>query len=104
MSIVEAFACGTPVICSRLGSMQELVDEGKTGILFEPGNPSELASVVRGLTNNPARLSAMRARAREQYEECYTPENNYRQLIQIYEATITLQTATAAFSFAERSG
>ena len=46
MSIVEAFACGTPVICSRLGGMAELVDDRRTGLLFAPGNAEDLADNV----------------------------------------------------------
>jgi len=38
MVIREAFACGKPVIASNLGAMAELVEDGKTGLLFEPGN------------------------------------------------------------------
>ena len=37
-SIIESFACGTPVIASRIGGLEELIEEGKNGLLFEPGN------------------------------------------------------------------
>ncbi|MBZ5516219.1 MAG: glycosyltransferase, partial [Acidobacteriia bacterium] len=43
MAIVEAFACGVPVICSRLGAMQELVADGSTGLHFTPGDAEHLA-------------------------------------------------------------
>ena len=42
MAIIESFANGKPVIASRLGAMQEIIEEGKTGLLFEPGNPEDL--------------------------------------------------------------
>src|SRR5215831_3715728 len=42
-SIVEAFACGLPVIASRLGSLAEIVEDGRTGLLFTPGLAEELA-------------------------------------------------------------
>ena len=37
LTIAEAFACGTPVICSRLGAMQEIVDDRRTGLHFTSG-------------------------------------------------------------------
>ena len=39
MVIREAFACGKPVVSSSLGAMAELVEDGKTGLFLEPGNP-----------------------------------------------------------------
>ncbi len=49
MTIIEAFACGKPVIASRLGTMQEIIEEGKTGLLFEPGNADDLKERLSGL-------------------------------------------------------
>jgi len=47
MTIREAFACGKPVIASRLGAMAEIIEDGRTGLLFEPGNAQELTEKVR---------------------------------------------------------
>lgn len=47
LSIVEAFAAGTPVIASRLGGMLEMIAEGKTGLLFHPGDADDLAHKIR---------------------------------------------------------
>ena len=44
MTIVEAFACGIPIICSRLGAMPEIVEEGRAGLHFAPGDPDDLAT------------------------------------------------------------
>ena len=52
--ILEAFAKGTPVLASRRGSMEEMIDEGLNGMLFEPGNPDDLAAKVSRLTADPA--------------------------------------------------
>jgi glycosyltransferase involved in cell wall biosynthesis len=41
MSIVEAIACGVPVICSRLGAMEEIVTDGRTGLHFTPGDAED---------------------------------------------------------------
>ncbi len=85
---VEAFSRGTPVIASRLGAMAELVDEGRTGLLFEPGNAGDLAGAVRRLVARPELLPPMRVEARKQFERLYLPETNYGQLLEIYRMAI----------------
>lgn len=84
VTIVEAFACGLPVIASRLGSMAEIVEDGETGLLFEPGNADDLARVMRRAATNPDDMRAMGRNARRVYEERYTPATNYAQLMEIY--------------------
>lgn len=88
-SIVEAFSCGLPVIASRLGAMAELVREGETGLLFEPGNAEDLAAKLRWAAANPAALLRMGEAARQEHVAKYTPEINYRQLVSIYAEAIT---------------
>jgi len=89
MTIVEAFACGTPVICSRLGAMQEIVVDECTGLHFTPGDARDLAEKVDSLFGDSKRLSAMSRAARSKFEELYTAEKNYSQLMSIYEQTIS---------------
>ncbi len=83
--LVEALAVGTPIVASRLGAMTELVEDGCTGKLFEPGCAEDLAEKVRQLVDDPPRLARMRKAARQSYEEKYTAEDNYRQLLTIYD-------------------
>jgi glycosyltransferase involved in cell wall biosynthesis len=87
MSIVEAFACGTPVICSRLGGMEELVEDHRTGLLFAPGNADDLAEKVEWALSHPSDLAAMGREGRREFEEKYTAEKNYSYLMDIYERT-----------------
>jgi glycosyltransferase involved in cell wall biosynthesis len=84
-TIIEAFARGTPVIASRIGALAELVDDGRTGLLFTPGDPSDLALKVQQLLADAPRLAQMRQEAREEYRRKYTPEINYRMLLAIYD-------------------
>jgi glycosyltransferase involved in cell wall biosynthesis len=88
MVVVQALACGTPVIASRLGSLDEIVEEGKTGLKFEAGNPQDLAIRVNELASDRPRLARMRIHARTAFEEHYTAEINYSQLMEIYQSTI----------------
>ena len=82
---IEAFAKGTPVIASRIGAIAELIDDGKTGLYFEPANAQQLAQKVSWFLNNPANHLAMRQAARQRFLDHYTEETNYQQLISIYE-------------------
>ena len=85
MCIVESFACGAPVLCSRLGGMSEIVDDHVTGLHFNPSDPQDLAKKVEWAWNHPSELARMGRVARRQYEAEYTAEKNYSLLMEIYE-------------------
>ena len=51
-SVMEAISYGTPVIATDIGGLPELVEDGKTGMLFEYGNVEELKSRIESLYNN----------------------------------------------------
>jgi glycosyltransferase involved in cell wall biosynthesis len=84
MSIVESLACGTPVLCSRLGGLSEIVEDGVTGLLFDPGDPQDLAKSLDWAWNHPLELAEMGRAARRKYEEDYNAEKNYSLLMEIY--------------------
>jgi glycosyltransferase involved in cell wall biosynthesis len=84
VTIAEAFACGTPVIASRLGAMQELIVDRRTGLHFNPGDPDDLAQKIDWSWNHAEELRAMGLEARREYESKYTAERNYPLLMDIY--------------------
>jgi glycosyltransferase involved in cell wall biosynthesis len=86
--VVEAFACGLPVIASRHGAMQELIEEGRTGLLFTPGSAEDLAKKIAWAERNPAAMRRMGDNARDEYAAKYTPGSNYAQLMAIYRQAI----------------
>ena len=88
MCIAESFACGTPVLCSRLGAMEEIVTDGHTGLHFTPNNALDLASKVDWLWNHPREATAMGRAARAKYESSYTAEHNHTLLMRIYEQAL----------------
>ena len=88
MTVVEAYASGLPVIASNLGSLGELVINEKTGLLFECGNAEALAKQANRLCDEPALAEAMRTGARNEYEQKYNAEQNYKLLINIYQKAI----------------
>jgi glycosyltransferase involved in cell wall biosynthesis len=88
MTVVEAFAAGTPVICSRLGAMQEVVTDGRTGLHFEVSNPEDLAEKVSWACAHCREMSAMGREARREYEAKYTAEKNYLLMMDIYQKAV----------------
>ncbi len=58
-SVLESQIYGTPIIASRMGGIPELINEGKTGFLFEAGNANELRHLIKKLWENRGRLSEM---------------------------------------------
>ncbi|KAB8330897.1 glycosyltransferase family 4 protein [Scytonema tolypothrichoides VB-61278] len=81
---IEAFAKGTPVIASNIGAIAELVDPGRTGLHFRPGDSQDLAQKMEWVLSHPAELAEMRPEARAEFEAKYTAPKNYRQLMEIY--------------------
>ena len=88
MAIREAFACGKPVVASNLGATAELVEDGKTGLLFEPGNSEDLAKKMKWMCEHEASCIEMGKNARKVFEEKYTAERNFEILIDIYNKLI----------------
>ena len=80
----EAFSCAIPVIASRTGVAEEIVEDGRTGVHFTPGDPQDLAAKVEWAWTHPAKMEAMGRAARAEYESKYTAERNYPMLIEIY--------------------
>jgi glycosyltransferase involved in cell wall biosynthesis len=86
MTIIEALACGTPVIASAIGSMNELILDGVNGFRFAPGNVDALVDCVTSfLARQDNSRVALRRSARAHYEQHYTPEDNYQALMKIYQ-------------------
>lgn len=84
LAIIEAFASSKPVIASKLGAMAEIVAHGKTGLLFEPGNPDALADAIRRLWEDEGFCREMGANARAEFEAHYTADRNFEMMMTIY--------------------
>lgn len=82
---IEAFACGRPVIASRVGVMSEIVEDGVTGLHFEAGDAGDLVRKVRWAVDHSAEMQRMGETARQRFLERYTAEANHSKLAQIYE-------------------
>jgi glycosyltransferase involved in cell wall biosynthesis len=92
----EAFARGTPVVAARIGAILEIVDDGRTGVHFTPGDSEDLARKMTWVQNNHETLAPMRVAARYEFEKKYTAERNYSLLIEAYERAIADRRKTAS--------
>jgi len=87
-SILESFAIGKPVVGSKIGGIPELVREGETGLLFEPGNVDDLAEKISWMMRYPKEIKEMGKRARDMVEEKYGPEKHYEKVMHIYKRSL----------------
>lgn len=83
--IFETFACGKPIIGSRIGGIPELVNDTKRGLVFEPGDRKDLIACIRYLLNNPDLVEEMGRNARDFILNEMGSEVHYGKLIKIYE-------------------
>jgi glycosyltransferase involved in cell wall biosynthesis len=93
MTVVEAFACGTPVVASDLRSLDDFVMHGVNGARFHTGSPESLAKSITELFQTPKKLSEMRRGARESYTKRFTADRNYPQLIAAYDRALQSKAA-----------
>lgn len=84
--IIEAYACGTPVVCTDIGNQAELVRKYRAGSLFAVGDSYSFALAVWDVTDH---FDEMSRNARKAYLFNYTPEANYQQLEDIYQIILS---------------
>jgi glycosyltransferase involved in cell wall biosynthesis len=96
MTIAEAFSTGLPVVASRLGAAAEMIRDGVTGALFEPLSATDLVRTTAALCGDPSGLAKMRLAARAEFEQYYSAEATYRQLMSIYSDALSTQPSASA--------
>lgn len=84
MTILEAFSACTVVIASNMGGMQEIIQDGKNGLVFNPGDAYDLGLKINEINKNYDLAKAISKNARLTYLEKYTPAKNYERMEQIY--------------------
>lgn len=72
LALVESMACGTPVICTNVGGMPEIVEDGETGFIVPPNNPQALRHALMTLLADPERAARMGMAARDHVLQHFT--------------------------------
>jgi len=83
--VLEAYAQNTPVIASRIGGLESLVQNGQTGLLFDPADIDQLSDCIRQLARNRNLAIEMGKNAREVVESHYNPDGHYADLMELYQ-------------------
>lgn len=89
ISLLEAYACGTPLIVSNIGGQSEIIRDGITGRLFSVGDSDDLAEKCMELFRNKDLLNKLRKNARAEFDRKYTQESVLDQTLNIYNSVLS---------------
>ncbi len=84
MVVLEAYAAGKPVIGSDLGSLPYVIENGRSGLLFQPGDISDLVVKIRYLLDHPEEAERMGRYGRELVDTKYNPDKSHATLMSIF--------------------
>jgi glycogen synthase len=85
---LEAMACNTPVVASATGGIKEVVVDGETGFLVEPGNPEDLAEHIKKLLDDRGLAATFGANGRKRVEEMFSWESIAKKTYDMYKDVI----------------
>ncbi|MFL5770803.1 MAG: glycosyltransferase family 4 protein [Chloroflexota bacterium] len=96
MTLLEAFAVGVPVIAARIGAASALVEDGVTGLTFEPGDHAGMAAQLAWAQAHPDEMAAFGHAGRKRFEARYTADASHRRLLEIYSIALERAAGRAA--------
>jgi glycosyltransferase involved in cell wall biosynthesis len=84
LAVIEAAACGLPCVASRIGGIEDILEDGKSGLLVQPGDAAGLAAAIGLLLADPARASALGTKARARVEARFDLEQNLQRYCSLF--------------------
>ena len=81
---LEAMACQTPVIASRVGGIKEVVLDGETGLLVSPGDSKELAAKIKLVLEDPELVAKFKEKGRRRVESYFSWESIAKRTVELY--------------------
>lgn len=84
LTTLESFACGRPVVASRIGGIPEVITHGQDGLLVEPGSPEQLREQLEWMASHRDRAAEMGIEGRRTVERRFNPDIHYRKLLDVY--------------------
>lgn len=101
MVLIEAMACGVPVVAHNIPGVRSVVRHGETGLLVAPGQTDDLASAIGALVADAPLREAMGARGRADVVERFTWPAIARRLVSLYEQVVERPAAVHAVERAD---
>jgi len=85
LSVIEAQACGIPVVASMVGGLVDLIEDGKSGFLVAANDPTALANRIIDLIRDPQQAKIMANQARANVEKKFSSQDMLKETLKIYE-------------------
>jgi glycosyltransferase involved in cell wall biosynthesis len=89
MVVLEAMAAGVPVAAARVGGVPELIEHGRTGMMFDPHSPEEMRDVVRAMVNDSVSSTRLAEEAKAEAGRRFHPEAIARHHVEIYREVLS---------------
>lgn len=94
MAVMEAMACGLPIVATQVGGLPDLVCPGINGILVPAGQPSQLANAILQLLGDPQMRRSMQIKSFQLAQEYFDVEKLVPRLLDIYQASLSMRPNT----------
>jgi glycosyltransferase involved in cell wall biosynthesis len=88
VAVIEAMACGLPIVATKVGGLPDLVVDGINGLLIDPGRPDQLASAIQTLTVNKELYYSMKQKSYQFAGERFGIEQYVSKLVDIYRESL----------------
>ncbi|MDD4182272.1 MAG: glycosyltransferase, partial [Candidatus Omnitrophica bacterium] len=90
-AVLEASACGIPIVATEVGGVSEIIENGTNGIMVEPKNSEAIAKAILKLADDTALADMIAKNAREKIEKLYSMEKSLRETEQVYKQALRLK-------------